>query len=62
MEPWPQVLKLECVMFIARGRCACGLRAGSGPHRGMFIRKLSSLTASCPELLCPFRDKLRPGR
>eukprot|EP00969_Alexandrium_andersonii_P347808 15378883-Alexandrium_andersonii.AAC.1 len=62
MEPWPRVLRRECVVSITCDRCTCGLRVGSGPRRGMFTRKRPSLTASCPELLYPFRDKMRPGR
>eukprot|EP00969_Alexandrium_andersonii_P192285 8493147-Alexandrium_andersonii.AAC.1 len=62
MDPWPRVLKHECVMSITYDRCMCGLRVATGPNKGAFIRKRSSMTASCPELLYPFRDKICQGR
>eukprot|EP00969_Alexandrium_andersonii_P159147 7030811-Alexandrium_andersonii.AAC.1 len=34
MEPWPRVLKHECVKSITYDRCMCGLRVSSGPRRG----------------------------
>ena len=49
-------------MSLVYDRCMCGLQVTSGPNRGMHIRKRSSMTASCPELLYPFRDKKCPGR
>eukprot|EP00969_Alexandrium_andersonii_P199183 8795685-Alexandrium_andersonii.AAC.1 len=49
-------------MSIVYDRCMCGLRATSGPERGKRIRKRSSMTASCPELLYPFRDRKCSGQ
>eukprot|EP00969_Alexandrium_andersonii_P045267 1987848-Alexandrium_andersonii.AAC.1 len=57
ITPWPSVLRDEHVMSIVYDRCMCGLRVTSGPDRGKHIRKRSSMTASCPELLYPFRDR-----
>eukprot|EP00969_Alexandrium_andersonii_P229543 10137908-Alexandrium_andersonii.AAC.1 len=39
-----------------------GLRVTSGPDRSNRIRKRSRMTASCPELLYPFRDRKCSGR
>eukprot|EP00969_Alexandrium_andersonii_P141682 6265206-Alexandrium_andersonii.AAC.1 len=52
----------ERVERLVRDSGVCGLRVTSGPNRGKRIRGRSSTTASCPELLCPFRDEMRPGR
>eukprot|EP00969_Alexandrium_andersonii_P064289 2832066-Alexandrium_andersonii.AAC.1 len=37
-------------------------RVASGPDRGKHIRERSSMAASCPELLYPFRDRQCSGR
>eukprot|EP00969_Alexandrium_andersonii_P304674 13467402-Alexandrium_andersonii.AAC.1 len=33
MEPWPRVLRHECVMSITYDRCVRGLRIGAGPNK-----------------------------
>eukprot|EP00969_Alexandrium_andersonii_P114104 5044562-Alexandrium_andersonii.AAC.1 len=49
-------------MSIVYDRCARGLRVGWGPQKGARVRKRSSATAFCPELLYPSCGKLRKGR
>eukprot|EP00969_Alexandrium_andersonii_P315054 13918479-Alexandrium_andersonii.AAC.1 len=44
-------------MSIVYDRCMRGLCVASGPDRSKRVRERSSMTASCPELLYPFRDR-----
>ncbi len=57
VHPWPLVLRIEGICQITYDRCACGLKVGFGPHKGLFLKKPSSMTASHPELLKPFLGK-----
>ena len=40
----------------------CGLPEAGGPNRGMYLKKPSTMTASCWELVWPFRNKKCIGR
>ena len=50
-HPWPQVLNHEQVVVQRYDRCMAGLKAQFGPHKGMFIKKSSTMTASDPVLI-----------
>ena len=58
VHPWPRALTYPHVCRIVYHRCACGLRVLSGPHRGKFIKKPSSMTASDMLLIEPFRGRV----
>jgi len=54
---WPAVLKHPPVEQVVYHRCRCGLKVQQGQHKGLFIKKPSTMTVSCPELGDPFRNK-----
>ena len=53
-QPWPQVLNQSTVCQQKYDRCMAGLKAQSGPYKGMYIRKSSTMTASNPILISHF--------
>ena len=55
-QPWPQVMRDPRVDQAKYDRCRAGLRVPSGPNRGLFIKKPSTMTASHQALLAPFRN------
>jgi len=55
-HPWPQILKYPNVEQVVYDRCRCGLRVLSGPWKGYYWKKPSSMTVSCPELAYPFQN------
>ena len=55
-HPWPAVLNNSDVYQQRHGRCMAGLKAQHGPHKGTFIEKASTMTASSKILLEPFED------
>ena len=59
--PWPSVLKDDRVVQMVYDRCMCGLRE-TGRSNGFAIKKPSSMTASCLELVWPFRNCRCNGR
>ena len=53
---WPAVLNHPDVYQQRYGRCMAGLKAQYGPHKGAFIKKASTMTASKKMLLERFED------
>ena len=49
--PWPKVLSMSEVCQVVYHRCMCKLRVQHGPYRGFYIKKPSTMTASCKELV-----------
>ena len=58
---WPEVLAQPNVEQVKYDRCCKGLRVSHGPHKGLYIKKPSSMTVSCAELGNPFRNSLCKG-
>ena len=56
VHPWPDVMKNTRFDQVVYDRCRCGLKVEQGQYKGMVIKKASTMTASDPELLEPFRD------
>ena len=56
-EPhWLTVLKDDRVIQIPYDRCMCGFRETGTSNEGLSIKKHSVMTASCMELVWPFRN------
>ena len=53
VAPWPIVL--GDAFQVIYHRCMCGLKIKSGPHKGLFMKKPSTMTASHNTLVQPFR-------
>ena len=52
---WPEVFTWPTVEQVTYDRCRCGLKVSTGEHKGLYIRKPSTMTVSCRELGDPFR-------
>ena len=50
-HPWPEVFNHGHTVTQKYDRCMAGLKAQYGPHKGMSIRKSSTMTASHPALV-----------
>ena len=57
-QPWPRVLRDSRVDQAKYDRCKAGLKVLSGANKGLHIKKPSTMTASHPALLAPFRGLL----
>ena len=55
-HPWPTVLNHPNVYQQRYDRCMAGLKAQYGPHKGVSIKKASTMTASGKILLEPFEN------
>ena len=55
-HPWPTVLNHPNVYQQRYDRCMAGLKAQCGPHKGVSIKKASTMTASSKILLEPFEN------
>ena len=53
---WPAVFSYPGVHQVKYDRCQCGLKVQHGAHKGLFIRKPSTMTVSCRELSDPFQN------
>ena len=55
-HPWPAVLNHPGVYQQRYDRCVAGAKAQYGPHKGVSVKKASTMTASSKILLGPFED------
>ena len=60
--PWDEVMKYWNVVQVLYHRCRAGLKVVSGPNKGLYMKKPSTMTVSCAELGKPFTGLICDGR